>query len=161
MAHGDEIYNQLNTSTLSDVSAPNINLVTAPIHIQKTNEDALRTTVLLNKATMRDGGVIPNTMKIDVVTESDTGYYDVFIPQAGECMMVCTLNWETKNAGSISWYVNDGTNRARISYMSSTAPDLGAELPPNLYIAQPCKLEVYVESSSGSNTMTCTRLRVR
>ena len=161
MASGDEIYSNLNSKKLSDVSATDIDTVTEPLHIQRTNEGALRTTVLVNAASMRDGGVIPGTMILDLVTEESNGYYDVFTASEGECWMVCTLNWETKNGDSISFYLNDGTNRARIAYFGATAPDLGAEMPPNLYVTTPCKVEVLLAGSTGSNTATCTRVRVR
>jgi len=71
------------------------------------------------------------------------------------------LNWETKNADSISWYYNDGTDRARISYMGATGPDLGNELPSILYITQPVTLELYIGGATGSNVATCARIRVR
>ena len=158
------IWDQLNSRTLfgsTKATAAQVNSQEKDIHIEEKNRALLNDVNLINESLMRDGGVMPGTMVLDVVTESDNGTYDVFIPTDGECWMICTLNWETKNADSISFYINDGTNQARIAYFGATAPDLGAEMPPNLYVTSPCKLEVQLSGSTGSNTATCTRVRVR
>ena len=60
---GDEhIYDQLNTKTLGDVEAIDIQSLQDKVHIQKVNVDALETYNLINQATFRDdAGIIPSS----------------------------------------------------------------------------------------------------
>ena len=158
------IWDNLNTLKVGAGSNPeDINRQTKDVHLQKSNKAELEDIVLINDSTFRtDGGIIPDTQ---VLTQSDeetvAAYYDVFSPLSGEVWAIQVLNWESKNASAISWYVNDGTNRTRISYMSATGADLGDEMPPNLYITYPMKLEVYLSSPTGANVWTSLRARVR
>ena len=158
------IWDNLNTLKVGAGSNPeDINRQTKDVHLQESNRSELQDIITINNATFRgDAGIIPDTQVLDQSgEESSDAYYEVFTASRGEVWAIQVLNWETKNASAISWYVNDGTNRCRISYMSTTGPDLGDEMPPNLYITYPMKLEVYLSGASGSNVWTTLRARVR
>lgn len=80
-----KVYRNLQNKKLSDVTAKDIQQLTDPTFIQATNQDALITYNMLNKAMMRDGMPMPHTSKI--VTGSVTGSSQnvtLFTPAAGE-----------------------------------------------------------------------------
>ncbi len=86
MASDENIFSNLNPKTLGDVSATEINRTTRDVHIERKNLDALKTTVLVNKATFReDGGPIPGTLVIRQVVSNDSGAkFNLDFVEAGE-----------------------------------------------------------------------------
>lgn len=114
MASGDEIYSNLNSKKLSDVSAGDIEIVTSPLHIQKSNEDALRTTVLINEASMRDGGIIPDSGEVKTYTQTNDSDYQFIIPPDGEVWMIQGISSTVDASG------------ANTSYLYLTSPGLTA-----------------------------------
>lgn len=79
------VYDNLQNKTLANVTATDIQRLTDPTFIQATNQDALLTYNTVNKAAMRDGSAIPETMVIGVgqVTDSGVGV-NIFTPSRGE-----------------------------------------------------------------------------
>jgi len=95
------IYEQLNTKTLGDVEAIDIQALQDKVHIQEINKQELETYNLINKAAMRDGLPIPESGK--VVTTGfldDTGTVVVFRPDKGEVytLMAMSLDPNGSNA---------------------------------------------------------------
>lgn len=78
------IYEQLNTKTLSDVSAENIMNITDKTHIQFQNEFDLERYNLINKATYRDGQPMPNTGEVKVYTQTSDSDCAEIRPPKGE-----------------------------------------------------------------------------
>ena len=162
MASGDKIYEQLNTKTLADVSGTNINLVTQPIHLEKPNEGALETTVLLNQATMRDGLPMPGYGKV-VQTTGDADRIQ-FQPEAGEVWLfqsgdiLATSGTFTVNLKLID---ADG-NIAFIGTVSTTGQeaisgDMSIETP--FYLTN--TLHMYADLTSGEGRISTAFVRVR
>ena len=58
------IYDNLNSFTLGNVPASNVNNQQEPVNIMKVNEDRLDQLNRINKSLFRDGNPMPNTMKI-------------------------------------------------------------------------------------------------
>lgn len=100
----EDIFPQLTTKTVKSATASEIATVTEPIHLEQANIEALKQTILVNRATMRqDGGPIPGTQKIVHGQWDDGGATSevVFTPNKGEV-------W-TINAGSYA--SSGGTSR--------------------------------------------------
>jgi len=116
VASGDEIYSNLNSKKLSDVSTTDINTVTEPLHIQKTNEDALRTTVLINKAWAgsRNGQPMPGTgiVAISPSVTDDTRTV-AYAPEAGETWQIQSITRDATDitgACPVTLYIYDTVN---------------------------------------------------
>jgi len=88
-----QVYVNLQNKTLSDVTAEDIDRLTAPTFIQATNQDALLTYNSVNKAAMRDGGPMPGTSQV-VRTgfKDDTGTFVVFRPAVGEVWQLMAMS---------------------------------------------------------------------
>ena len=87
--------------------------------------------------------------------------FEVLTPAQGESYLVSVLNWEIKgaNTNNVNWWISNqplasssSSTRVRISYMSGTGPDLGSELPPNLYVSYPNNLQVQIVVTNTSDT---------
>ena len=68
----NSIYDQLNSFTLGNVPAANVNNQQEPVNIMKVNESRLDQLNRINKSLFRDGNPMPNTMKIVSVTLNET-----------------------------------------------------------------------------------------
>tara|TARA_R110000823_G_C15659751_1_gene471937 strand:- start:93 stop:629 length:537 start_codon:yes stop_codon:yes gene_type:complete len=97
------IYEQLNTFTLSNVSAEDIMNITDKTHLQFQNEFDLERYNLINRATFRDGNPIPNSGGIVQFTQTgDTDYADIKPPK-GEVWNIQSIS--ASNSPSVT-----GTN---------------------------------------------------
>jgi len=67
----EKVYDNLQNKTLGNVTADDIQKLTDPTFIQATNQDALITYNIVNKAAMRDGNIMPNTGGILTLTQTD------------------------------------------------------------------------------------------
>ena len=162
MASGDKIYEQLNTLKLSDVSATNISTVTKPLHIQKTNQDALATTVQINRATMRDGSPMPGYGKV-VQTTGDADRIQ-FQPEVGEVWLFQSGDiLRTDGTFSVNFQLRDADgNIAYIGTASTTGQeaisgDLAIETP--FYVTN--TLYMYADLTSGEGRLSTAFVRVR
>jgi len=168
MASGDKLYEQLNTLKLSDVSATNISNVTDPLHLQKTNEDALRTTVLVNTATMRnDGGPIPATSTVQQVDWDDGGGSLTYImtAAAGEVWRIMTGAYtSTGGTSTITLYVKDEVLNRYVTLAIETVNDGVVTLDPfkDVYIDENSSVRATVSvSDSTSEVLQLLVNRVR
>jgi len=98
------IYTNLQNFKLSNVTAKNIQQLTDPTFIQSTNQDALITYNTINKAAMRDGGPIPNTMKIVSTTISDNSRTVIFTVNKGEVYQLMTIGAVATNPSGDNAY---------------------------------------------------------
>ena len=125
------VYDNLQTKTLANVTALDIQRLTDPTFIQATNQDALLTYNIVNKAAMRDGSAIPETMVIGVGTTTDSGVgVNIFTPQRGEVWAIQSasatltgrsgnviheLYWvDNANSREVLWYYNESGNTIQI-----------------------------------------------
>lgn len=115
-----QVYRNLQNKKLSDVSAKDIQQLTNPTFIQATNQDALITYNMLNKAMMRDGLPMPNSQKIVQKTYTGTGSNDFFIPGDGEIwILVGGDTVSSGGTGTINWQLKDGSGTLAMLFISS------------------------------------------
>lgn len=130
MASGDEIYSNLNTFTVLSVSADNLDQVTDPLHIQKTNIAALKAkSTIANASGFTPGTPFKGTVSIKQATVTDTGASNAAIvhqPAEGENWKFLSGSVEsvTLSTGSGTYYVEvyDATNdnAVQVIRMAST-----------------------------------------
>ena len=126
-----QVYENLQNKTLSNVQAGDIQRLTDPTFIQATNQDALLTYNTINQAAMRDGSSMPGTATIKLAQVTDSGVaVDVFTPGKGEvwCLqsgtatvtdqsgnVVHELLWtDNTNSRSLIWYYMQSGNSIQI-----------------------------------------------
>lgn len=80
----EQVYTNLQNVTLSSVTANDIQKLTDPTFIQATNQDALITYNLINKAAMRDGNIMPDKGGIETQIQTDNTLYVTVRPPKGE-----------------------------------------------------------------------------
>jgi hypothetical protein len=167
------IYDNLNSFTLGNVPASNVNNQQEPVNIMKVNEDRLDQLNRINKSLFRDGNPMPNTMKIVSVTlsEEDT-VYTVLQPAKGEVWMLQQATYK-RNSGSSSAeaYLSyfDGTTTASFLYInSSTSTENILTSDDNyagntFYFDNNCYFIVERRTGGGGNIfdLICTFARVR
>ena len=90
-ANFEKVYDNLQNKTLANVTADDIQKLTDPTFIQATNQDALLTYNIINQATMRDGGIMPNTGGIETQIQTDNTVYTTFRPPNGQVWKVMGL----------------------------------------------------------------------
>ena len=95
------IYTNLQNFKLSNVSAKNIQQLTDPTFIQSTNQDALITYNLVNKAAMRDGGPMPGTSQVvNTGNLDDTQTVVVFRPAVGEVWQLMAMSLDPNGSNA-------------------------------------------------------------
>ena len=159
----ESIYSQLTTKTLSTVSATDINTQTAPIHLEKENEDILHSTVLVNKATFRgDGGPIPGTARCYEV-ESDTGgKFPFFTPAAGECWLFIGASTGTLNGTGVLKLQDQVAPNVEVEVgQESTGGVNFTPVQEPLYIDENVNLIVNFTSVTGDCYVQAAFIRVR
>lgn len=84
-----DIYNQLATIDLANITAEQIENLTKSVKLSASNQDALIVMNIINQAAMRDGKPMGGTMKClqKSATESGT-QYTIFQPAVGEVWQV-------------------------------------------------------------------------
>lgn len=86
------VYTNLQNKTLSDVTALDIERLTDPTFIQATNQDALITYNIVNKAAMRDGGPMPDKGTVLVLTQADDADVQYVQPAKGEVFEIMGIS---------------------------------------------------------------------
>lgn len=86
------VYTNLQNKTLSDVTALDIERLTDPTFIQATNQDALITYNIVNKAAMRDGGPMPDKGTVLVLTQSNDSDVQYVQPAKGEVFEIMGIS---------------------------------------------------------------------
>tara|TARA_R110002020_G_scaffold85532_1_gene211029 strand:+ start:63 stop:587 length:525 start_codon:yes stop_codon:yes gene_type:complete len=111
------IYKQLNTKTLKSVTASDIQSLTDPTHIEFNNQFDFERYNLINKAVMRDGSPMPNTMKIVSTTVTDNTLTTAFSVNKGEVYQLMTVGATVTSPSGANTYefFMTGTNTAGVS----------------------------------------------
>jgi len=96
-----QVYENLQNKTLSNVAASDIQRLTDPTFIQGTNQDALLTYNTVNQAAMRDGGPMPGTSQV-VTTGNldDTQTVVVFRPAIGEVWQLMAMSLDPNGSNA-------------------------------------------------------------
>jgi hypothetical protein len=118
----EKVYDNLQNKTLGNVTAADIQKLTDPTFIQATNQDALITYNIVNKAAMRDGQPMPNTQKIVQSTYTDTGSNDFFVPNDGEVWKI--VGGDTIGTGgtfSVQWQLKDESGTLALLFQTSVS----------------------------------------
>lgn len=114
------IYEQLNTKKLSNVTAAEVMNITDKTHIQFQNEFDLERYNLINQALYRDGMPMPNTQRIVQATYTDTGSNDFFVPGIGEIWVLCGGDTVSSGGtGSINWQLKDEAGTIAMIFQTS------------------------------------------
>ena len=97
------IWDQLNTKTIADNPASEIQTQSNPVHLQDSNRLELQDIKLINDATMRNGSPIVGTMVMQETTVTDnTGTAMLTCPK-GQVLQV--LNYGVQSCG-IHWIID-------------------------------------------------------
>ena len=105
------IWDQLNTKTIKDIASTDIQKQTNPIHLEEHNRAALEDTVLINKATQRDGAPIADSGTIVTYNQATNDAQAIVRPPAGEV-------WEIIGISLANTAALSGTQ----SYISTIPP---------------------------------------
>jgi hypothetical protein len=175
------VFTQLNTKTvgapesatgLTGDQAPDTIMAVADfdrvrnqINIQKRNKQALEVLNEIGRITgmQSQSGPIPNTQFCTSVTDATgsgnvTG--DVYVPEPGTVWQLSAAEWLTKNGSNARLRIYDTSNDVVIQISLISAAGI-FELNEPIYIGYPCKLVYQVISSSGSNIIGASLVRVR
>ena len=133
----ERIYSDLATIPLSEVTAEQIETLTDPVTLSASNQDALITMNIVNKAAMRDGQIMPDTGGIITETQSDGATAIRFRPPVGEV-------WKVMGISIYNTVSPTGTN-SYYWYLSDPATDL-TDLPSGLR-------EVFYSSFTSSSAL--------
>ena len=175
MASDENIYRNLNPKTLSTVTASEINLLTQPLHIQKSNEAALKATVLIDKATMRDGSPIPGTGVMKNVQLTDNTRTVSFTPNAGEQWELMAAGATANQAPSAGYVFSlfytcndqDGTSRVILAGESASVTTATGnlegffEFKPEQTVGENTTVSVQVDNMRGTTTIDVSIFAVR
>jgi len=102
----EEIYNNLQNKTLSNVEANDIQKLTNPTFLQSTNQDDLITYNIVNQAAGRTGQIMPNKGSIIKYVQTSNDEQAVVRPPLGEVweIMGISTNCSEAPTGSQSYY---------------------------------------------------------
>lgn len=162
------LYSQLTTKTLDSVSSTDIATQTGPIHLEKSNEEILRSTVLLNYAAGRTGTPIPGTSKVVAVVSDDSGTkFLADKPGAGETWMlygfgVIGMNGRSGNVEH-SVYTYDGSNYSYVCYdgpADSSFPFSNQAGFPVATIDENTQIAYAADGTFTDSTLTYTAVQV-
>ena len=171
----EKVYDNLQNKTLANVSAEDIQKLTDPTFIQATNQDALLTYNTINQAAMRNGGPMPNTIKIISTTVTDNTLTTGFTVNKGEVYQLMTIGatvdspsgantYEffmtgTNTAGStksIKWYYLSTSNNVEPVFQSDEDfPDMA------MYFDENVTFQFKVGGSYTDATISVAMIRVR
>ncbi len=136
-----QIYRNLQNKKLSDVTAKDLQQLTDPTFIQATNQDALLTYNIINQATMRDGGIMPNTGGIETKIQTDNTVYTTFRPPNGQV-------WKVMGLAAHNTATPTGSNVYN-TFLSDSVTAAISDVPSAVY-------DVYYSSVSSSSTNLLT-----
>ena len=127
MASHEPIWDQLNSKKIGDNAGEVIQAQSNPVHLEYNNKGTLEDINLVNRATMRDGLVIPQTGVINTIQVTDNTRTTLFQPPEGEVHPVQSISViMAGGSGSRTQdiYFYDGTNLSYWFYYSSTDSDV-------------------------------------
>ena len=100
------IYEQLNTKTLGDVEAIDIQALQDKVHIQEINKQELETYNLINQATFRDGNVMPNSGGVESYLQSDGNVGVNIKPPSGQVWKIMGISLKNSATPTGTNYYN-------------------------------------------------------
>jgi len=115
--NNQDIYNQLATIPLSEVTAEQIEKLTGPVTLSSNNQDSLLTMNTVNQAAMRDGMAMPDTGIIVKVTSTDNATLTVLKPNPGEV-------WQLNAASATA---TGGAVRFKLGLITGDVPDITSD----------------------------------
>ena len=120
----ERIYSDLATIPLSEVTAEQIETLTDPVTLSASNQDALITMDIVNKAAMREGTPMPNTGEIKSYVQSDANVAINIAPPKGEVWKIqgISIQNEPNVTGTNAYYswLSDPTQTAASDTPSGT-----------------------------------------
>jgi len=169
------IYDQLNTKTLGDVEAIDIQSLQDRVHIQKVNKEELETYNLINKAAMRDGGPMPGGIKIVTTTVTDNPTVVGFTVEQGEVYQLVTIGASAESPSgqndyrffqsgtntdgtevNINWFIySTSNNTAPVFQADADFPDMP------MFYDENTTFKFSVSGSYTSVTLSVSMIRVR
>tara|TARA_R110002072_G_scaffold17063_2_gene65514 strand:- start:143 stop:685 length:543 start_codon:yes stop_codon:yes gene_type:complete len=167
-----KVYRNLQNKKLSDVTAKDIQQLTDPTFIQATNQDALITYNMLNKAIMRDGLPIPGTGVIINITADTAGASaTILTPNKGEVYSIVALSYiVTGISGSLNHLVYltgnySGAPSGSVVISEKSSSDAGdnfgdVDFSP-LHIDENMNLEYTFYGTATSVSVRCAAIRIR
>lgn len=167
----EEIFPELTTKTVKSASALEIATQTEPIHLERANLQALETTILVNRATMRqDGGPIPGTQKIVTQAFTDSGATNqvIFTPTKGEVWSISAGSYSSSGGTSrLFLFLKDNVNSVAMEIADESASSgqhnpLDPFASPGFLIDENMSIlaTVSVTDSVSSNLfLSCSRIR--
>ena len=111
------VYDNLQTKTLADVTALDIQRLTDPTFIQSSNQDALITYNIVNKAAMRDGNAMPLGGGISLLDQTGDDDYQDIRPPKGQVWSIQSMS--VKNSATPT-----GSNTYFIYWVTTTTSGL-------------------------------------
>jgi hypothetical protein len=115
------IWDQLNTKTIKDIASTEIQKQTGAIHLEEHNRAALQDTVLINRATQRDGQPIADSGEIKVYVQSTNDTQAVIRPPAGQVWEIIGIS--INNSSGLS------SSQTYYFYYSSPATIAASSVP--------------------------------
>ena len=170
--NNQDIYNQLATIPLSEVTAEQIETLTNPVTLSSNNQDSLLTMNTVNKAAMRDGSPMPGTGKIINITATDAGNnYDLLVPAKGEVWQIIGISYIVNSiSGTLSHlvYMNgtySGAPGGSVVVSEKSSTDAGdnfgdVDYSP-LHIDENLKIAYTYYGSATSVSVRCAAIRIR
>lgn len=168
-----DIWDNLNTKTISELPSEDIQRQSNPIHLEKRNRELLADVNLINQATLRDGRVMPDTNAFTTTTITDNGYGDgivIMAPEKGQVLSLQAIGITANTApsSSVTYYLflqdrtltNTSSSTAiyldSVSSTSSNVPFSGTVVPDwrGLQVTYPMQLFMYVNNMHGVTTFT-------
>lgn len=163
-------WEQLNTLTLKDGStAASIDTMSAPVHIQRENKEALSDIVLVNSASQRDGLPIPGTGAIEVTEVTDNTRTTIIKPSQGQVLQVMGLAADRSGgSGAVTYslYLYNGTDILFWYYTSTTdgsvlfSGDTNYFAAP-MYLTENLYLQAIVDGTYDTVDLKVATVRVR
>ena len=151
MARND-IFQQLSTKQLGDVPSTEIATVTRNVHIEKSNEELLRTAVLVNEASLRRGHPIPGTGVCAAFDITENKYTPIVETNEGDCFQIAGVATGTMAGGTMVLTIHDPTSGVYVEIDQTSTATTAAGFP-NYLMHIPYPLQLVVLSSSVSGTM--------
>lgn len=164
------IYDNLNSFTLGNVAAKDVNSQQEPVNIMEVNQNKMDQLNRINKSLFRDGRPIPNSMKIVSITLNETDTKVTLLqPEKGEVWMLQQLSLvRTANSGTCTFYVQyyDGTTEANALYASTGGTELILTSDDNYagntyFVDNNVYFRAYRASGSATYNLIATFSRVR
>jgi len=156
-----DIWDNLNTKTISDAPSQDIQRQSNPVHLERNNRTLLEDIVLINKSGMRDGLVMPDQGKV-VQTSGDSDR-DQFRPNPGEVWLFIGGDWlSTSGTSNMNVQLTDADGNTTLLFSESTSGQV--PLSPALYgaaIYVTNTLYLYANITSGEGRLSTAFVRVR